>query len=310
MSALRTLLQDYLTMRRALGYKLRSDGASLSSFVSFMEQQQADFISISQALAWATQPKTTQKGRWSARLCYVRGFAYYCRAFDPRTEVPPTGLLPIQYQRPTPFFFSDDNIHQLLQASLQICPNCPFVGKTYYCLFGLLSVSGLRISEALGLTLDNVDLEKGILSIYSSKFGKSRLIPLHSSTVEVLADYRLCREQLLAGQQISYWFVNCKGKRLGYDTVRDTFYSLLERIKLSGLPGNRKPHLHDLRHRFAVVTLLQWYHTKENIEQKLPILSTYLGHVEIRDTYWYLSAFPELMEIAAARLDQRWEQTS
>jgi integrase len=128
--------------------------------------------------------------------------------------------------------------------------------------------------------------------------------------VEVLADYRLCREQFLAGQQISYWFVNCKGKRLGYDTVRDTFDNLLERIKLCGLPGNRKPHLHDLRHRFAVVTLLQWYHAKENIEQKLPILSTYLGHVEIRDTYWYLSAFPELMEIAAARLDQRWEQTS
>ena len=171
-------------------------------------------------------------------------------------------------------------------------------------------MSGLRISEALGLTLDNVDLEKGILSIYSSKFGKSRLIPLHSSTLKVLTDYRVCREQLLAGQQIIYWFVNCKGKRLGYDSVRDTFHSLLERINLSGLPGSRKPHLHDLRHRFAVVTLLQWYHTKENIEQKLPILSTYLGHVEIRDTYWYLSAFPELMEIAAVRLDQRWEQKS
>lgn len=310
MSTLRTLLQDYLSMRRALGYKLLSDGASLSSFVSFMEQEQAEFISTSKAFAWATLPKSAQKGRWSARLCYVRGFACYCHAFDPRTEIPPTGLLPHHYQRPIPFFFSDDHIHQLLQASLQICPSCPFVGKTYYCLFGLLSVSGLRISEALGLTLDNVDLEKGILSIYSSKFGKSRLIPLHSSTVDVLANYRVCREQFLAGKQISYWFINGEAKRLSYDAVRDTFLSLLERIKLCGLPGNRKPHLHDLRHRFAVITLLQWYRAKENVEQKLPMLSTYLGHIEIKDTYWYLSAFPELMEIAAARLDQRWEQAS
>jgi integrase len=310
MSTLRTLLQDYLSMRRALGYKLRSDGASLLSFVSFMEQEQAEFISTSKALAWATLPKSAQKGRWSARLCYVRGFASYCRAFDPRTEVPPTGLLPIHYQRSTPFFFSDDHIHQLLQASLQICPSSPFVGKTYYCLFGLLSVSGLRISEALGLALDNVDLEEGILSIYSSKFGKSRLIPLHSSTVDVLADYRVCREQFLAGRQVPYWFINGEAKRLSYDAVRDTFLRLLEGIDLCASSGNRKPHLHDLRHRFAVVTLLQWYRAKENVEQKLPILSTYLGHVEIRDTYWYLSAFPELMEIAAARLDQRWEQVS
>jgi len=310
MSALRASLQDYLTMRRALGFKLRTDGISLLSFVAFMEQAEADFISIDRALAWAKQSTSTQSGRWAQRLSYVRGFARYCSAIDARTEVPASGLLPFCHHRPSPYFFTDDHIDALLRGALELPAEEGLANHTFHCLFGLLSVSGLRICEALNLTLDDVNLADGILTIRSAKFGKSRLIPLHATTVKVLIDYHGRRERFLGGRQVPYWFVNVQGTHLGYDGVIGTFHRLTKGTGLPVQPGRSKPRLHDLRHRFALKTLLNWYRDGLDVEQRLPVLSAFLGHVEVKDTYWYLSACPELLGAAKARLEHRWEQAS
>ena len=308
MSTLRELLPDYLAMRRALGFKLHTQEVGLLSFVTFMEQVRADFISTDLALAWAKQPAMAQPIWWANRLSFVRGFARYCQAFDPRTQVPPSALLPISRQRPSPYFFTDQDIELLLQDALQLPMKKDFVNRTLYCLFGLLAVSGLRIGEALGLTLEEVDLDQCILTIRSSKFGKSRLVPLHSTTGQVLADYRVRRKQFLAGHQVAHWFVNARGERLGYDFAYRAFHHLTD--GLPSQPGRLRPRLHDLRHRFALVTVLQWYRDGQDVEQRLPTLSAFLGHVQISDTYWYLSASPELLEAAKDRLESHWEQTS
>ena len=308
MNTLRDMLQDYLATRRALGFKLHTDGTGLLSFVAFMEQSHADYISTDLALAWAKQPTSVRPNRWAQRMSYVRGFARYCHAIDPRTEVPPLGLLPFVHQRPSPYFFTDNDIHCLLQDALGMPTQEKFANYTLHGLFGLLSVSGLRIGEALGLTLDDVDLDEGILTIRATKFGKSRLVPLHETTVRVLVDYRERRERFLAGRHLPHWFVGANGGRLGYDSVRRAFRRLTAR--LPSQPGRPRPRLHDLRHRFAVMTLLNWYREGHDVQQRLPTLSAFLGHVEVSDTYWYLSACPELLEVAKERLEHHWEETS
>jgi integrase len=308
MSTLREALGDYLAMRRALGFKLRSDGVALSSFVSFLEHAHADYISTQRALAWAQMPTSVQPVRWARRLCFVRGFARYCSAIDPRTEIPPLGLLPFHHQRPTPYRFTDEDIRGLLLRSLELPADDGLTNHTFYCLFGLLSVTGIRISEALRLTMDDVDLDEAVLIVHSSKFGKSRLVPLHASTVKVLVDYSTRRAQSLNGRLIPHWFVNRRGERLGYYAVLGTFRRLTRALGLVS-QGRRRPRLHDLRHRFAQATLLQWYRNGDDVERRLPALSTYLGHVEIGDTYWYLSACPELLEAAKDRMEKNWERT-
>jgi len=308
MSALRKLLQDYLTMRRALGFKMHVEGIGLLSFVTYMEQAQADFISTDLALAWAKQPTMAQPIWWAHRLSFVRGFARYCHAIDPRSEVPPSGLLSFSRRRPSPYFFTDEDIDQLLQNTLQLQMNDPFMNQTLYCLFGLLAVSGLRIGEALSLTLNDVDLDQALLTIRSTKFDKSRLVPMHTTTAKVMVDYQKHREQFLAGRQIPYWFVNVQGGCLGYDSVRRAFRHLTD--GMANQTGRLRPRLHDLRHRFAMKTLLHWYRDGQDVEQLLPTLSAFLGHVQVSDTYWYLSACPELLGAAKDRLERHWEYTS
>jgi integrase len=178
---------------------------------------------------------------------------------------------------------------------------------TYHCLLGLLSVTGLRISEAVNLTLDDVDLVDGILTVRSSKFGKSRMVPLHPSTVTALADYRERRTCFMADRPVPYWFVNRLGKQVRCDAVDGMFRRLANRLGLVGKKGQRHPRLHDLRHRFAMTTLTRWYGDGQDVERRLPVLSAYLGHVEVRYTYWYLSACPELLAAAKDRLERHWE---
>ena len=309
MSAMRDALRDYLAMRRALGFKLVSDGTALLSFVAFLEEAQADYISTAIALAWAKIPTSVQPAQWSKRLGFVRGFARYCSAFDPRNEIPPVGLLPFEYQRQAPYNFSDKDIEALLLAALALRAKDGLANHTYHCLLSLLSVTGMRISEALNLTLDDVDLVDGILTINSSKFGKSRMVPLHFSTVTALVDYRERRGRFLAGRQVAHWFVNRGGAKLLCDTVDAMFRRLADKLGLVGEKGKRRPRIHDLRHRFAMQTLMRWYDDGQDIERRLPVLSAYLGHVEVRNTYWYLSSFPELLSAAKDRLERRWEAT-
>lgn len=309
MNTLRESLRDYLEMRRALGYKLRTPGASLVAFVGFMDEAQHEYITVDVAKSWAELPTSVHPAQWERRLSYVRSFARYCVAMDPRTEVPPQRVFPSAYTRPTPFLFTNEDIRCLLHAAMQLQGGSGFFGLTICCLLGLLSVTGLRISEALGLTMDDVDLAAGTLLVRSSKFGKSRLVPLHESTIKVLAGYQRRREQLLARRRVVHWFINARGVRMGYDHVHDTFQQLSQKIGLPTGLGKRRPHLHDLRHYFAIATLLRWYRDGQDIERRLPVLSAFLGHVEVRNTYWYLSACPDLLGSAKDRLEKRWEQT-
>jgi integrase/recombinase XerD len=306
MSTLRELLEDYLTTRRALGFKLQCEGTGLETFVSFMERSGADYITAQLALAWAKQPQSVQDTQRARRLGFVRGFARYCAGFDPRTQIPSPGLIVHRRIRPQPYFFSSHDIERLLQAALGLKEQDGLRRWTYYCLYGLLSVTGLRIGEARALRVDDVDLDEGILTVRSSKFGKSRLVPLHASTVEVLADYLNRRRGAFAEPVSQHVFLNARGTPLSYDQALDTFQRLLASIGVGPRADGRRPHLHDLRHRFAIEVLTQWYRDGHDVERRLPTLSAFLGHTEVRNTYWYLSARPELLDLAQKRLESHW----
>jgi integrase/recombinase XerD len=307
MNTLREAVEGYLSMRRGLGFKLRCDGQRLLDFVSFLEERGATYITASLALEWAQQPSSAQPVTWAQRLRYVRGFARYRSAVDPRTEIPPSELLPCRPGRVRPYLYTEEEIERLLAAALNLPPAAGFRRWVYHCLLGLLVVSGMRIGEAIRLKLEDVDLSEGVLTIRGTKFGKSRLIPLHVSTQQILADYKVRRDDFLAGHPALYFFVNQRGNHLDIGDVHRTFYKLSRQVGLRGPDSSKGPRLHDFRHRFAVQTLLQWYRAGEDVECRLPILSTYLGHVHVSDTYWYLTACPELMGLAVKRLERRWE---
>jgi integrase len=314
MSTLREAVHDYLDLRRGLGFKLQEAGKALHDFVAFLEQNRAKYITQSLALAWAQQPSRARPAYWASRLSIVRGFARYRSATDPRTQIPPHGLLPFQPKRARPFFYSDNQIRALLCAAFRM--ECPHErGKlrswVYYCLFGLLSVTGLRLGEARNLQLQDVDLKAAVLTIRGAKFGKDRLVPLHRSSCVVLAKYIAKRRRHWEGRAVSsYLFVSSWGNRLDTGDVHRTFYRLSRQIGLRGLSDSYGPRIHDLRHRFAVMTLLRWYRAGEDAERRLPLLSAYLGHVHVSDTFWYLSAWPELMQQAMTRLERCWEGQS
>jgi integrase/recombinase XerD len=307
MTRLRTSLQDYLKMRRGLGFKLYDAGIGLLDFVAFMERKRASRITTKLALEWAQKPKTVLPSEWARRLSFVRGFARYQSTIAPRTEIPPDGLLPYRPQRARPYIYTDQEIERLLAATRSLPPEGSLRGCKYYCLLGLLSVTGLRLGEALNLKLDDIDLRNNVLTIEKAKFGKSRLVPIHSSTRTVLVKYLQRRERFLKGCTSPYLFTSGTGNRLDKGDVHRTFYVLSRQIGLRGPTASRGPRLHDFRHRFAVQTLLNWYRRGLEIEQLLPTLSTYLGHVHVSDTYWYLTAFPELMGQAVKRLEKHWE---
>ncbi len=314
MNTLRQAVQGYLRLRRGLGFKLQDAGRGLLDFVTFMEQQRASHITQALALAWAQQPVNAQPAHWAQRLSFVRGFARYRSATDPRTQIPPQGLLPFQPKRARPYLYSDDEIRSLLGAALNM--PCHDVRSelqpwTYHGLFGLLSVSGLRLGEARNLELQDVDLKAAVLTIRGAKFGKSRLVPLHASTCAVLADYIARRNRHWAQRPVSsYLFVSNWGNRLDVGTIHRVFYALSRQTGLRGIADSHGPRLHDMRHRFATNTLVTWYRSNQDPERRLPILAAYLGHVHVADTQWYLSGSPELMREAMRRLEQRWEGQS
>ncbi len=307
MKPLTKAIHDYLALRRSLGFKLHAAGMVLAKFASFMEHQGADCITTQLALDWAQQPSNAQPAHWAQRLSYVRCFARHHLASDPNTEVPPPGLLPFRATRAHPYLYSLDEIERLLEHALQLSPDTELRRWTYHALLGLLSVTGLRVGEALRLKLDDVDLDTGVLTVRGTKFGKSRLVPIHASTRDVLASYLTRRANHLGDSNSTYFFVTRTGNRLDGGDVRRTFYRLSRQVGLRGMADSHGPRLHDFRHRFAVEILLGWYRSGQDVERRLPVLSTYLGHVRVSDTYWYLSAHPELMTLAMTRMEQRWE---
>ncbi len=270
-----------------------------------MEARKATTITTKLAVEWATLPPE-RHASWALRLTDARGFARHVANIDPNTEVPPAGLLP-GLKRAKPYLYSDAEISALLAAALALPPADGLRRWSYHCLFGVIAVTGMRLSEATGLERSDVDLEAGILTVRQTKFGKSRLVPLHPTTRAVLCSYAERRDAQLGSRCGPHFFVAERGGRLLHQYVHRVFWRLSRDIGLR-CPGDHSgPRVHDFRHRFAVRTLLGWYRGGTDVERQLPVLSTYLGHVCVRDTYWYLSACPELMQEAARRLDQRWE---
>lgn len=303
MSTLREAVGEYLALRRSLGFKLRLTGAWLEQFVSLLEQRGAPYITTQLALDWAKQPANAQPAYLTRRLSVVRDFARYRGASDLRTEVPALGLLPHRFHRKSPYIYTDDEVGRLIGAASRLASTTGLRSRTYATLLGLLAVTGMRISEAVGLGRDDVDLISGVLTIRCTKFGKSRLVPLHESSRQAMERYAHDRDQILPRPETPNFFVGEHGGRLTVNVAEITFVKLSHRIGLRRASDRRGPRLHDLRHRFAVRTLLGWYRAGVDVERRMPQLSTYLGHGHPTDTYWYLSAVPELMRLVVERLE-------
>jgi integrase/recombinase XerD len=305
----RKRVEEYVELRRSLGFKLLEAKVGLIQFAAFLQQRRAARLTIALAMEWAQQDKTARPAEWARRLSFVRGFARHWSAHDSQTEVPPSGLLPHRPGRAHPYLYRDDEVRKLLRTARQLPSTHGLRGRTYHCLLGLLAVTGLRISEARNLQTEDVDLKEGVLTIRGAKFGKSRLAPIHPSTCNVLSDYASRRDRFPTRRPETF-FVSGRGTRLDGAEIRRTFYILSRQIGLRGPSDSHGPRLHDFRHRFAVRTLVQWYRSGQDVERRLPVLSTYLGHVHVADTYWYLSACPEWMGLAIKRFEDFWEKQS
>jgi len=303
MNNLRKAMQQYLEERRLLGFKLYQPGLLLSQFIRFLEGQGAAFTTKELALRWATLPRNCHPAHWAKRLTVIRQFAQYLSATDPRTEVPPQSLLPYKYQRKQPYIYTEKQILELINAAKKLNSGSGLRALTYSTFFGLLAVTGMRISESIGLNCEDVDLKEGVLIVRQTKLGKHRLIPIHTSTAKALRNYVYRRDRIHPKAKAPSFFVSERGTRLTKWTVRRIFVLLSRQIGLRGPHDSHGPRLHDLRHGFAIRTLLNWYRASVDIERHMPELSTYLGHSHVSDTYWYISAVPELLQLATLRLE-------
>ena len=303
MTALLPLLDEYLATRRAFGARLLGDERMLRNFLAFLGQRQDACITTQLALQWATEPCRTQPAYQARRLGVVRAFARYAHAADPRHEVPPHGLLPAQPRRATPYIYSDKEIADLADAAKQLRGSTPLRAATHSTLLALLAVTGMRSCEPLRLDRDDVDFGSGVLTVRNTKFGKSRYLPIHASTCQALQAYALLRDKICPLPATPAFFLSDCGTRITQGNFERIFRKLSQQVGLRDPSASRGPRLHDLRHSFAVCTLLRWYREGLDVEQRLPRLATYLGHVQVSDTYWYLTATPELLQLAARRLD-------
>lgn len=305
MIALQQALSDYLQLRRSLGHEMAEARWLLPSFVAYLDANGCPTVTTAAALAWAQQSQTSKVTTVGPRrMTAARGFARYLAGIDAATEVPPLGLMPHRQRWRQPFIYSAVDIEAVMaQARCSIVS--PLRAATYDTLIGLLAASGLRIGEAIKLDRSDVDWADGVLLIRESKFGKSRLVPLHPTSMQALHSYAELRDQLQPRSVEPSFFVSLTRKRLCYAVVSQTFRQLVDD---AGVGAGRPcaPRLHDLRHTFAVRTLLGWYRADDDVQAKIPSLSTYLGHREPASTYWYLSAAPELLALAAARQTVAW----
>lgn len=305
MTTLAEHLDRYLALRRALGYKLNDHDRLLSSFVASADHA-GDHVTVRGALAWASQAGgEPQRGR---RLSVVRGFATYMSGIDPATEIPATWLAPMRVRRVTPFLFSKGQIRQLLRAAERLEPK-PW-GSTMATLVGLLAATGLRPGEAYRLDRDDVDLRGRRLAVTHSKLDRSRLLPLHPSTVAALRGYLKTRETLARRDERAFFLSRAGRTRVSSGQAAAAFQEMLQGTSITAPPGRRPPRLYDLRHSFAVRTLVDWHRAGVDVQRQLPVLSAYLGHLVPAHTYWYLEASPELLAIVAERVAPCFEGLS
>jgi len=309
MTNLDEALASYLELRRILGTELREPAQALGHFLRFMESQGADVVTTDLAVRWATAPAQAQMATWARRLCAVRGFARWLSAVDPRTEIPPVGVLPYQKERHEPHIFTDDQVEQLMAGAARLRSRTGLRAFTYTTLIGLLAATGMRPGEAVALDVEDVDLHTGILSVRMTKFGKSRFVPVHESARAALAAYVRCRDRICPVRDTVAFLVSERGARLRGCAARRTFAELTRQIGLRppkvGRRQGRGPRLLDLRHTFTTRKLIEWYRAGLDVERMVPCLSTYLGHSAVGHTYWYMQAVPELLQLAIERLNLR-----
>lgn len=300
MSHLRNALADYLTMRRALGYKMDQIERRLRQFIAFAEERGETHIRTVTALAWATLPAGADPIWTNTRLTDVRIFARHLRMLDGVSEVPPNDLLPTRRRSATPYLFTSKEVADMMHAT-EILPGS-HVQATYRVLIGLLAVTGMRIGEAISLDCDDLDVGDGVVTIRKGKFGKARALPLHPTTVAVLYDY-LLRSDRPRPSSAPVLLSSPTGRRLRYSVVQPTFQKLLHHCGIVQRSPTCRPRIHDLRHSFAVSTIAEGYRSGSP-GSRLATLATYLGHADPKHTYWYLSAAPELLGLAGERLER------
>ena len=301
MTDLGAAAHDYLTVRRRLGFELKQPGRTLEDFVEFMDHAGAERVTTELALMWATSVQA-HPHRWRRRLGVVRGFARYLSTIDPATEIPPEDLLPAALPRVAPYLYSPGEIQALMAAARALSPRLR--AATFETVIGLLAVTGLRPGEALGLDRADVDLSGGALHVRAVKQNKHREVPLHDTTTIALRKYSRLRDRHQPVPSSPAFFVSQHGRRPSAGAFHATFAKLIGQIGLEGAGERTRPRAHDIRHSFAVRTLIGWYQAGENVDAKVPLLSTFLGHVHPASTYWYLQASPELLALVRDRLDR------
>lgn len=300
MSALADAAEEYLRLRNSLGHELAEYHRLLPRFVAFLDTEGLPTVTIAAALAWAQGPDVDPTTSIAPRrMTIARGFARYLAGIDDRTEVPPPGLIPGRRRWRPPFIYSPDDITALMGQTRRLKP---MPAATHQTLIGLLAATGLRVGEAIRLDRGDIDWVQGVLTIRETKFGKTRMVPVLESTLTALEQYARTRDQLCPRTASATFFVSMTGTKLIYRLAQQNFRRLCDRAGI-GAGAERPPRIHDLRHTFVVRTLLRWYQAGEDVEARLPTLSTYLGHRDPRSTYWYLSAAPELLALAADRLE-------
>ena len=306
MSTLHDALQQYVAIRRALGTRLVEPAATLGQFVTFLEREGSPRITTALALRWSMAPQGVQRATWARRLSMVRRFAIWLSAFDPQIEVPPPRLLCAGRRRRRPHIFSDEEIRRLMDEAAHRRSRTGLRALTYTTLIGLLASTGLRPGEAPALDRADVDLEHGLLTIRQTKFGKSRVVPVEPSTREALQQYAERRDAVYRRPRSQAFLLSERGLRVNGSTARHMFAMLSCASGLRPTTGSRRsgrgPRLQDFRHSFATKRLVEWYRAGLDVERELPKLATYLGHVEVGFTYWYIEAVPELLALATARL--------
>ena len=307
MSALADAARDYLRLRNSLGHDLAEYHRELPRLVAFLEAEGLPAVTIAAALAWAQGPDVDPASSIAPRrMTIARGFARYLAGIDTRTEVPPPGLIAGRHRWRPPFIYSPGDVEALMTRARQLTP---MPAATHEALIGLLAVTGLRVGEAIRLDRGDIDWTGAVLTIRESKFGKTRMVPVLDSTLSRLERYARTRDQFCPQAATASFFISTAGTRLIYACVGQVFRRLRDRAGI-GAGADHPPRIHDLRHTFAIRALLRWYQAGDDVEARLPILSAYLGHRDPRSTYWYLSAAPDLLALAARQLEESQEAAS
>jgi integrase len=297
-----SLVETYLAERRCLGFDLVISGQVLMNFARFADTvNHRGPITESLALAWAHSTPSERSITWARRIEVMRPFAKYLRQFYPDTVVPRRELCGRAHRRLAPHIYTEQELGELLSASAAMSPVGSIRPLTYEALFGLISATGMRISEAINLSRDDVNLAERTLTVRETKFHKSRLIPMHPTVTLAMKRYAARRALVVAAEPCDSFFVNLDGRKLQARTVHWVFGRLREQLGWISRGDHALPRIHDLRHTFVCRCILQWYQDGVNVDNRMIALSTYLGHVKPSDTYWYLTAVPDLMEIVSQK---------